>query len=240
MGPIGVAEHLAPFLPSNPVIPTGGQSGITAISAAPFGSALILLISYGYIRMLGTQGATDATRVAILNANYLKAKLKDHFNILYQNKNNMVAHEMILECRNFKVLAGVEVVDIAKRLMDYGFHAPTVSFPVAGTIMVEPTESESLQELDRFAEALISIRGEIAEIAEGKAAIEDNVLKNAPHTVISVCGDWSRPYTREKAVFPLNWVKSNKFWPSVERVNDAFGDRNLICACPPMEAYEMV
>jgi glycine dehydrogenase len=240
MGPIGVAEHLAPFLPSNPITPTGGNEAITAISAAPFGSALILLISYGYIRMLGTKGVTNATEMAILNANYLKAKLKDHFGILYQNKNKMVAHEMILECRNFKTIAGIEVVDIAKRLMDYGFHAPTVSFPVAGTIMVEPTESESLHELDRFAEALISIRNEIAEVIDGIADPEDNVIKNAPHTVTAVCTEWTHQYSREKAVFPLEWVKNNKFWPSVERVNDAFGDRNLICACPPMEEYEMI
>ena len=238
MGPISVGAHLAPFLPSNALIKTGGEEAITGISAAPFGSSLILLISYGYIRMLGAKGLTDSTKTAILNANYLKAKLRDHYQILYQNKNQRVAHEMILECRGFKQAAGIEVTDIAKRLMDYGFHAPTVSFPVAGTLMVEPTESESMAELDRFVEAMISIRAEIDEIAKGNVDPVDNPLKNAPHTAKQVCADtWSHSYGREKAAYPLNWIRNHKIWPSVERVNDAYGDRNLICACPPMEEY---
>ena len=240
MGPIGVAEHLAPFLPSNVHVKTGGEKAISGISAAPYGSSLILLISYGYIRLLGEKGLTDSTKAAILNANYLKSKLESEYDILYQNENNMVAHEMILECRNFKQSTGVEVVDIAKRLMDYGFHAPTVSFPVAGTLMVEPTESESLEELDRFVEAMISIRQEIEEISNGMADKVDNVLKNAPHTIELVCSDdWTHAYTRNKAGFPLNWLKNNKCWPSVQRVNDAYGDRNLVCACPPVEEYEL-
>ncbi len=238
VGPIGVAKHLVPFLPSHPVIKTGGEHGIAAVSAAPFGSALILLVSYGYIKMLGGEGVTDATKIAIVNANYIKEKLKGHFETLYTNHNGRVAHEMILQCEEFKRVAKVEVGDIAKRLMDYGFHAPTVSFPVHDTLMIEPTESEPKIELDRFCDAMISIRKEIMEIAEGKADVVDNVLKNAPHTAsVTISDTWSRAYSREKAAFPLEWVREAKFWPSVGRVDNAYGDRNLVCSCLPIEAY---
>lgn len=237
MGPIGVAEHLAPFLPGNPIIQTGGAHAIEAVASAPYGSALILLISYGYIKMLGAQGVTDSTRYAILNANYIHARLKGAYDVLYKGVNGTVAHEMILECRDFKK-AGIEVADIAKRLMDYGFHAPTVSFPVAGTIMIEPTESESLQELDRFCDAMLAIRGEINAIAEGDADANDNVLKMAPHTASElISSDWNHPYSREAAAFPLPYVRDAKFWVSVARVDNAIGDRNLICTCPPLENY---
>ena len=238
MGPIGVAKQLVPFLPSHSLIKTGGEKGIHAVSAAPFGSALILLISYGYIKMLGGSGVTEATRMAILNANYIKETLKDYYPTLYSGKNGRCAHEMILDCVAFKREAGVEVGDIAKRLMDYGYHAPTVSFPVQDTLMIEPTESESKEELDRFCSVMIHIRKEIDEITSGTADKEDNVLKNAPHTAKSVITDeWKHNYSREKAVFPLKWVKESKFWPSVARIDNAHGDRNLICACPPIEAY---
>ncbi|HEU4716704.1 MAG TPA: aminomethyl-transferring glycine dehydrogenase [Bacteroidia bacterium] len=238
MGPIGVAKHLVPFLPSHSVVNTGGEKGIHAVSAAPYGSALILLISYGYIKMLGGDGLRESTEMAILNANYIKEKLKGHYSTLYTNHNGRVAHEMILECAEFKRTAKVEVGDIAKRLMDYGFHAPTVAFPVHDTLMVEPTESEPKAELDRFCDAMIAIRNEIDEIASGKSDVADNVLKNAPHTCESViAGEWKHPYSREKAVYPLSWTKENKFWPSVGRVDNAHGDRNLICSCPPVEAY---
>jgi glycine dehydrogenase len=237
MGPIGVVEHLKPFLPGNPLVKAGGEQAISAISAAPWGSALVLTISYAYIKMLGTQGLTDSTKVAILNANYMKECLKDDYSILYTGPNGRVAHEMILECRPFKA-EGIEVTDIAKRLMDYGYHAPTVSFPVAGTLMVEPTESESKEELDRFIEAMKSIRAEINAVATGTADADDNVLKNAPHTVDLITADeWARSYSRQAAAYPLSWVKGNKFWPSVSRVDDAYGDRNLVCACEPIEAY---
>ncbi|HVA98538.1 MAG TPA: aminomethyl-transferring glycine dehydrogenase [Bacteroidia bacterium] len=239
MGPIGVAKQLVPFLPGHSIIKTGGEKAISSVSAAPYGSALILLISYGYIKMLGKDGVTEATKLAIVNANYIKESLKNNFKTLYSGKNNRCAHEMILDCVAFKREAGIEVGDIAKRLMDYGFHAPTVSFPVHDTLMVEPTESESKEELDRFCEAMISIKKEIDEIISGKADKEDNVLKNAPHTSKSVItDDWKHPYSRNKAVFPLEWVKENKFWPSVARVDNAFGDRNLICSCPPIESYQ--
>jgi glycine dehydrogenase len=238
MGPIGVAKHLVDFLPSHPVIKTGGDKAISAVSAAPYGSSLILLISYGYIKMLGADGLVEATKTAILNANYMKEVLKDHYPTLYTNKNGRCAHEMILDCAALKRDAGVEVGDIAKRLMDYGFHAPTVSFPVHDTLMVEPTESESKAELDRFCEAMISIRKEIQEIADGAFDKADNVLKNAPHTAKLVISDnWNKTYNREKAAYPLKWVKTNKFWPSVARVDNAFGDRNLVCSCLPIEAY---
>ncbi|RFC32537.1 MAG: glycine dehydrogenase [Candidatus Nitrotoga sp. SPKER] len=238
MGPIGVAKHLAPFLPSHSLVKTGGGNGIHAVSAAPYGSALILLISYGYIKMLGNDGVTEATRIAILNANYIKESLKNHFPTLYSGANGRCAHEMILACVAFKKDAGIEVGDIAKRLMDYGYHAPTVSFPVADTLMIEPTESESKEELDRFCSAMISIRKEIDEVMTGKADKEDNVLKNAPHTAKSVLtSNWKRSYSREKAVYPLKWVQDNKFWPSVARVDNVRGDKNLICACPPIQAY---
>jgi len=238
MGPIGVAKHLVEFLPSHPVIKIGGEKSITAVSAAPYGSSLILLISYGYIKMLGSDGLAEATKTAILNANYMKEVLKDHYPTLYTGKNGRCAHEMILDCHTFKKDANVEVGDIAKRLMDYGFHAPTVSFPVHDTLMVEPTESESKAELDRFCEAMISIRKEIQEIAEGKFDKADNVIKNAPHTAKLVVSDnWNKTYSRQKAAFPLKWVKANKFWPSVAKVDNAYGDRNLVCSCLPIEAY---
>ncbi len=238
MGPIGVAKQLAPFLPSHSLVKTGGEKGIHAVSGAPFGSALILLISYGYIKMLGGKGVTEATKVAILNANYIKELLNGHYPELYSGKNGRCAHEMILDCVSFKREGGVEVGDIAKRLMDYGYHAPTVSFPVHDTLMIEPTESESKEELDRFCSAMISIKKEIDEIISGKADKEDNVLKNAPHTAKAVItDDWKHSYSREKAVYPLKWVKESKFWPSVARVDNAYGDRNLICACPPIESY---
>ncbi|HSI71424.1 MAG TPA: aminomethyl-transferring glycine dehydrogenase [Gillisia sp.] len=234
VGPICVAEQLLPFLPGNPVIKTGGEKAITAISSAPWGSALVCLISYGYITMLGSDGLKKATEYAILNANYIKARLKEHYQTLYSGERGRAAHEMIVDCRPFKN-NGIEVVDIAKRLMDYGFHAPTVSFPVAGTIMIEPTESESKAELDRFCDALISIR---QEINESSPEDENNILKNAPHTMAMLtANDWDFPYTREQAAFPLDYIADNKFWPTVRRVDDAFGDRNLICTCDPIEEY---
>ncbi|AKA34470.1 aminomethyl-transferring glycine dehydrogenase [Flagellimonas lutaonensis] len=234
VGPICVAEQLKPFLPTNPVVATGGEKGITAISAAPWGSALVCLISYGYIKMLGAKGVTEATKIAILNANYIKERLKGKFDVLYSGEKGRAAHEMILDCRPFKQ-HGIEVTDIAKRLMDYGFHAPTVSFPVAGTLMIEPTESESLAELDRFCDAMLAIRNEIDSVSADEP---DNVLKNAPHTLQMVTADeWDYPYTRQQAAFPLPFVSENKFWPSVRRTDEAFGDRNLICTCAPIEAY---
>ena len=238
VGPIGVAKHLTPFLPGNPLIKTGGDKAITAISSAPWGSALVTLISYAYIKMLGAGGIKESSIQAIINANYLKAKLEGNYSILYKGELNMVAHEMIVDFREFKNTAGIEVSDVAKRIADYGFHAPTVSFPVAGTLMIEPTESEPMEELDRFVEAMLSIRKEIQEIAEGKADKEDNVLKNAPHTQIHVISDdWAHAYSREKAAYPLNSLKENKFWPSAARVDDAYGDRNLVCTCPPISDY---
>ena len=238
MGPIGVVERLAPFLPSNPVIPVGGRETEGAVSAAPWGSASILPISMMYIDMMGGEGLTYATKIAILNANYVAARLQEHYPVLYKGANGRVAHECIIDPRAFKQSAGVDVEDIAKRLMDYGFHAPTVSFPVAGTLMIEPTESESKEELDRFCDALISIREEIRDIEEGRADRMDNPLKNAPHTLERVLSsEWSRPYTREQAAFPAPWTREWKFWPSVGRVESAFGDRNLVCACPPIEEY---
>ena len=238
MGPIGVVEKLVPYLPSHPIVNTGGEKGIHAISSAPFGSALILLISYGYIKMLGSEGLKAATEIAILNANYMKEVLKDHYKILYTGTQNRCAHEMILDCNDFKMASGVEVADIAKRLMDYGFHAPTVAFPVVNTLMVEPTESEAKAELDRFCDAMISIRKEIQEIIDGKADKVNNVIKNAPHTAKLIIADnYDKPYSREKAAFPLPYVKANKFWPSVARVDSAYGDRNLVCSCVPIEAY---
>ena len=234
VGPICVNEKLVPFLPSNPLVNVGGEKAITAISGAPYGSALVCLISYGYICMLGAEGITNATKYAILNANYMKARLEEHYPILYSGEKGRAAHEMILDCRGFKE-KGIEVSDIAKRLMDYGFHAPTVSFPVAGTLMVEPTESEDVSELDRFCDAMISIR---KEIEEASADEPNNVLKNAPHTLNMLTADtWVLPYTREKAAYPLEYVTENKFWPSVRRVDETFGDRNLICSCAPIEAY---
>jgi glycine dehydrogenase len=238
MGPICVNDKLKPFLPGHPVVKTGGERAITAVSAAPFGSASILAISYAYIAMMGGDGLTRATQLAILNANYIKERLSDHYKILYTGSNGRCAHEMIVDCRDFKK-CGIEVEDIAKRLMDYGFHAPTVSFPVAGTLMIEPTESEPKEELDRFVEALIEIRNEIREVEEGKTDKENNVLKNAPHTAGVITSDeWKRPYSRQKAAYPLPFVKEAKFWPSVSRVDNAYGDRNLVCSCLPIEEYE--
>jgi glycine dehydrogenase len=238
MGPIGVVEKLVPYLPSHPIVNTGGEAGIHAVSSAPFGSALILLISYGYIKMLGADGLKSATETAILNANYMKEVLKDHYKILYTGTQGRCAHEMILDCNDFKMASGVEVADIAKRLMDYGFHAPTVAFPVVNTLMVEPTESENKAELDRFCDAMISIRKEIQEIIDGKADKANNVIKNAPHTAKLIIADnYDKPYSREKAAFPLPYVKANKFWPSVARVDNAYGDRNLVCSCAPIESY---
>ncbi len=236
MGPIGVAKHLIPFLPSHPLVKMGGSTH--AVSAAPWGSASILLISYAYIKMLGGKGVTDATKYAILNANYIKAKLEPYYPVLYVGSANRIAHEMIIDCRPFKLSAGIEVEDIAKRLMDYGFHAPTMSFPVPGTIMIEPTESEPKSELDRFCEAMIQIRTEIEEIEKGISDKKDNVLKNAPHTMHVICSDaWNHAYSRKKAAFPLPYVGHHKFWPTVGRADNAYGDRNLVCACPPIESY---
>jgi len=240
MGPIAVAKHLAPYLPGHPIVRVGGEKAIPAVSAAPWGSASILIISYGYIRMLGASGLTEATRVAILNANYIKARLEGHYDELYANHNGRVAHEMIFDLRPFKHGSGASIdeQDVAKRLMDYGFHAPTVSFPVAGTMMIEPTESESKEELDRFCDALIAIRQEIQDVVDGRTDARDNVLKNAPHTAEEVSSDtWSHPYTREQAAYPVPFLRANKFWPAVARIDNPYGDRNLICACPPVETY---
>lgn len=238
MGPICCTEELSEFLPGNAIIKTGGDKAINGVSAAPWGSAGILPIPYAFIAMMGGEGLTKATKYAIFNANYIKARLEQHFKILYTGTNGRCAHEMIVDCRPFKTTAGVEVEDIAKRLMDYGFHAPTVSFPVAGTLMIEPTESESQAELDRFCDALIAIRQEITEIEEGNYPQDSNVLVNAPHTLkVAMQENWSLPYSREKAAFPVERLKTNKFWPSVSRVDSAYGDRNLVCACEPIEAY---
>jgi glycine dehydrogenase len=238
MGPIGVAEHLSSFLPSHSLVPTGGKNGISSISAAPFGSGLILIISYAYIKMLGAEGLRKSTEFAILNANYMKSRLENDFSVLYSNIKNRVAHEMIIDCRLFKKETGVEVVDIAKRLMDYGYHAPTVSFPVNGTMMIEPTESEGKEEIDQFCNALLSIKKEIDSIASQDLDFENNVVKNSPHTLSMLTSDtWDFPYSRESAAYPLAYVSENKFWPAVRRADDAFGDRNLICTCDPIESY---
>ncbi|MFA5834823.1 MAG: aminomethyl-transferring glycine dehydrogenase [Bacteroidota bacterium] len=238
MGPICVADHLVPFLPGHSVVDIGGEQSMSAVSSGPWGSASILLISFAYIKMMGANGLTNATKYAIFNANYIKARLEKTFDILYVGKNGRCAHEMIVDMRKFKSSAGIEVTDIAKRLMDYGFHAPTVSFPVAGTLMIEPTESEPKGELDRFCDALLHIRKEIEEIEKGQFPKDDNVLKHAPHTAHAVMSnDWKHSYSREKAAYPTAWVQARKFWPSVGRVNDTHGDRQLICVCPPVEAY---
>lgn len=234
VGPICVNEKLVPFLPSNPFVKVGGDQAITAISSAPYGSALVCLISYGYITMLGAEGVTNATKYAILNANYMKARLESHYPVLYSGEMGRAAHEMILDCRAFEE-KGIKVTDIAKRLMDYGFHAPTVSFPVAGTLMIEPTESEDVAELDRFCDAMIAIRKEIEASSKEDA---DNILKNAPHTLAMLTTDgWDFPYTREQAAYPLDYIAENKFWPTVRRIDEAYGDRNLVCSCAPIEAY---
>jgi glycine dehydrogenase len=238
MGPIGVAEHLAPFLPGHPVVKTGGEQAIGAVSAAPWGSPSILPISWMYVRLLGAEGVTRATKVAILNANYVAKRLEGHFDVLYTGRDGTVAHECIIDPRPLKGSSGVDAIDISKRLMDYGFHAPTVSFPVAGTLMIEPTESESKVELDRFCDAMIAIRAEIAKIEAGEWSQEDNPLKNAPHTVDMVTADaWDRPYSRQVAAFPEP-SREQKFWPFVGRIQSAYGDRNLVCACPPVSEYE--
>jgi glycine dehydrogenase len=238
MGPIGVVKKLVPFLPGHPVVKTGGEQAIPSVAAAPWGSASILTISHAYIRMMGSEGLTRATEVAILNANYLKDRLKDHYPVLYTGRGGRSAHEFIIDIRGFKQSAGIEATDIAKRLMDYGFHAPTMSFPVPGTLMIEPTESESKEELDRFCDAMIGIRNEIQAIENGTADPENNLLKQAPHTMRVVMSEqWERPYSREEAVFPLSSLRFTKFWPAVSRVDDAYGDRNLVCTCLPIEEY---
>jgi len=237
MGPICVNDKLAPYLPGHPLVATGGEKAIGPVNAAPWGSASILLISYAYIRLLGGQGCTDASRIAILNANYLASRLAEHYPVLYRGENGRVAHEFILDTRPFKAF-GVEVEDVAKRLIDYGFHAPTMSFPVAGTIMIEPTESESKEELDRFCEAMIAIREEIQAVADGQVNALDNPLKNAPHTLEEVTADsWTHPYSRTQAAQPLSWIRERKFWPYVARIDNSYGDRNLVCTCPPMSDY---
>jgi glycine dehydrogenase len=237
MGPICVNKSLAPYLPGHVHVKVGGKQATHAVSSAPYGSASILLISYGYIKMLGGSGVTDATKYAILNANYMKIRLEKEFPILYSGENGRAAHEMIIDLRPFKAVCGAE--DVAKRLMDYGFHAPTLSFPVAGTIMIEPTESESMDELDRFCDALLEIKKEIDEIARGEYPADNNVLVNAPHTNEIITSDhYTYPYTREKAAYPLPYLRQGyKFWASVGRVNQAAGDRNLVCTCPPLESY---
>ncbi len=239
MGPIGVAKHLAPFLPGHPLVPVGGEKSIGAVASAPWGSPSILPISYIYITMMGSKGLTQATRMAVLNANYVARRLDPYYPIVYRGKHGFIAHECIIDLRPLKKSAGIEVDDVAKRLMDYGFHAPTVSFPVAGTMMVEPTESESREELDRFCDAMISIRSEIGEIEAGRADAKDNLLRNAPHTAaVLLAADWSHGYSREEAAFPAPWTREHKFWPPVGRIDSVYGDRHLFCTCPPMEAYQ--
>jgi glycine dehydrogenase len=239
MGPIVAARHLAPFLPGHPVMQLGGQDSIGAVSAAPYGSPSIVTISWVYIALMGRDGLTKATQVAILSANYMAKRLEKYYPVLYTGTSGFVAHEFILDLRPFKETTGVEAMDVAKRLMDYGFHAPTVSFPVAGTLMIEPTESETRAELDRYCEALILIHAEIQDIVEGRQPRTNNLLKNAPHTAQVVTADeWNRPYSRERAAFPAPWVRDHKFWPSVSRIDEAYGDRNLVCTCPPIESYQ--
>jgi glycine dehydrogenase len=238
MGPIVAARHLAPFLPGHPVTQLGGKDSIGAVSAAPYGSPSIVTISWVYIALMGRDGLTKATQVAILSANYMAKRLEKYYPVLYTGTSGFVAHEFILDLRPFKETTGIEAMDVAKRLMDYGFHAPTVSFPVAGTLMIEPTESETRAELDRFCDALISIHAEIQDVVEGRQPRTNNLLKNAPHTAQVVAADeWNRPYSRERAAFPAPWVRDHKFWPSVSRVDEAYGDRNLVCTCPPTDTY---
>jgi glycine dehydrogenase len=240
MGPIGVARHLAPYLPGHPLIDSPATASGT-VSSGPWGSPSILPISWAYIAMMGPDGLTEATRYAILNANYVAKRLEGHYKTLYSGHAGLIAHECILDCRPFKTSAGVAVEDVAKRLIDYSFHPPTVSFPVAGTLMVEPTESESKEELDRFCEAMIAIREEIREVESGIAARGDNLLYHAPHTLRLVTADgWTRPYPRERAAFPAPATRVHKVWPTVGRIDGAYGDRNLVCVCPPVEEYETV
>ena len=237
MGPICVTEALAPYLPAHPLVEgVGGEMGISPVSAAPWGSPSILVISYAYIRMMGAKGLTKATKIAVLNANYIAQRLDPHFPVLYKGENDRIAHECIVDLRHLRDYVTVD--DVAKRLMDYGFHAPTMSFPVPGTLMIEPTESESLEELDRFCEAMISIRDEIRAVEEGRIDRDDNPLVNAPHTAEMIASsDWNHPYTREQAAYPAHWLRNNKFWPNVARVDNVYGDRNLFCACVPIDAY---
>jgi glycine dehydrogenase len=238
MGPIGVAKHLAPYLPGHPLAAVGGEKGIDAVAAAPWGSASILLISHGYIAMLGAEGLTEATKYSILNANYIKARLEKHYDVHYVGARGRVAHEMIFDLRPLRDKSGVDEQDVAKRLMDYGFHAPTVSWPVPGTMMIEPTESEPKAELDRFCDAMIAIRGEIQAVIDGAADRQDNPLKHAPHTAAAVCADsWPHRYSREQAAFPVRGLRDRKFWPSVARIDNPYGDRHLVCACPPPAEY---
>ena len=239
MGPIGVAKHLVPYLPDHPVVDLAVEASPGPVSAAPWGSPSILPISWMYLQLMGGEGLKLATQVAILNANYIAKRLEGNYDLLYAGAHGLIGHECILDTRPFKKTAGVEVEDISKRLIDYGFHAPTISFPVPGTMMVEPTESESLEELDRFCDAMIAIRGEIREIEDGEADDEDNLLKRAPHTLAELTADtWDRPYSRSRAAFPSAATRNHKIWPTVARVDAAYGDRNLICSCPPVEAFE--
>ena len=239
MGPIAVAKHLAAFLPGHPIRNPGGEQAIGAISAAPYGSSCILPISWAFIALMGKDGLTQSTKVAILNANYMAKRLEKDYTVLFTGKNGFSAHEFILDLRPFKKSADVEVEDVAKRLMDFGFHAPTISWPVTGTMMIEPTESESKDELDRFCEALMIIRREIEAIEEGRLPKTDNPLKNAPHTIESIsCSTWQHPYTQEQAAYPVPWLREYKFWPSVARIDNAYGDRNLVCTCPPIESFQ--
>jgi glycine dehydrogenase len=240
MGPICVAEHLAPFLPGHPVVTgVGGDQAIGPVSSAPWGSPNILVIPYAYIRMMGAEGLTQATKVAVLNANYVAARLEPEYPVLYKGENGRVAHECIIDLRPLRDASGILVDDVAKRLMDYGFHAPTMSFPVPGTLMIEPTESESKEELDRFCDALLSIRQEIRDVEEGRIDAENNPLRNAPHTALMIAAEkWEHPYSREAAAYPAAWIKENKFWPAVGRIDNVYGDRNLFCVCIPVDAYD--
>ena len=238
MGPIVAARHLAPFFPGHPMVQLGGQSSIGPVSAAPYGSPSIVTISWGYIALMGRDGLTKATQMAILSANYMAKRLEKYYPVLYRGTSGFVAHEFILDLRQFKEAAGIEAMDVAKRLMDYGFHAPTVSFPVAGTLMIEPTESETRDELDRYCEALILIHAEMQDIVEGRQSRTNNLLKNAPHTAqVVTATTWNRSYSREQAAFPAPWARDHKFWPSVSRVDEAYGDRHLVCTCPPIDSY---
>jgi glycine dehydrogenase len=238
MGPIAVAAHLAPFLPGHPLASVGVSKGIGPVSAAPWGSASILTIPWMYMRLMGADGLAEASKTAILNANYVARRLEPYFPTLYKGDGGLVAHECIVDCRQFKTAAGIEIEDIAKRLMDYGFHAPTMSWPVPGALMIEPTESESKVELDRFCDAMIAIHSEIKAIESGRMDKANNPLKNAPHTAQMIAADkWDHPYSRQQAAFPAPWTRENKFWPPVRRVDNVYGDRNVVCTCPPVEAY---